>query len=179
MQALIERLSASDSVTIWPSEPDDFLNYDALFDDIYRDLAGKVKQNHIFSCSGDCLLPIISLRESNLEEHQVSNHAVSKKTRKFINAGELMAHSSTLLLPINCLGLNPYKMVEMWKNYRPMVPMEFQDDLMYSKPDEKTMAKVKDEKIYQAETREVLKARKYGTDTIEDRAFGGGEMDVV
>ena len=179
MQALIERLSSSDSVTIWPSDPNDFLNYDALFDDIYRDLAGKVKQNHIFSCSGDCLLPIISLRESNLEEHQVSSHAVSKKTRKFNDTVELKAHSLTLLLPINCLGLNPYKKVEMWKNYRPMVPMEFQDDLMYSKPDEKTMAKVKDEKIYRAETREVLKARKYGKDTIEDRAFGGGEMDVV
>ena len=67
----------------------------------------------------------------------------------------------------------------MWKNYRPMVPFKFQDDSMYSKPDEKTMAKVKDKKIYRAETREVLKARKYGKDTIEDRAFGGGEMDVV
>ena len=60
-----------------------------------------------------------------------------------------------------------------------MVPIEFQDDPMYLKPDAKTMAKVKDEKIYRGETREVLKARKYGTDTIEDRAFGGGEMDVV
>lgn len=79
MQALIEHLSASDSVTIWPSEPDDFLNYDALFNDIYCDLLGKVQQNHIFSCSRDCLLPILSLQESNIDEHQVSNHAVSKK----------------------------------------------------------------------------------------------------
>ena len=125
MQALIEHLSASDSITIWPSEPDDFLNCNALFSDIYCDLSGKVKQNHIFSCSGDCLLPIVSLRESNLDERQVSNHAVSKKTRKFNNLGELMAYLSMLLLPINCLGLNPYKKVQMWKNYHPMVPIEF------------------------------------------------------
>ncbi len=67
----------------------------------------------------------------------------------------------------------------MLKNYCPMVPIEFQDDLMYAKPDAKMMVKVKDEKIYRAETRIVLKARKHGKNTIEDRAFGGGEMDVV
>jgi hypothetical protein len=36
------------------------------------------------------------------------------------------------------------------------------------------MAKVKEEKVYRAETREVLKGKKYGTlkETIEDMAFG-------
>jgi hypothetical protein len=156
MQALIKHLSTYNSVRIWPSKPNNFFNYDALFSDIYHNISEKVKQNHNFSCSNNCLLPIISLQESNLDEHQVSNHAVSKKTQKFNNAVELVAHLSTLLLPINCLGLNPYKKVEMWKNYRPMVPIEFQDDSMYSKPDAKTMAKVKDKKIYQVETRVVL-----------------------
>jgi len=39
------------------------------------------------------------------------------------------------------------------------------------------MAKVKDEKIYRAETRVVLKSKKYGTAmaTIEDMAFGDGD----
>jgi len=43
--------------------------------------------------------------------------------------------------------MNPYKMVEMWKNYRLMVPMEYQDDELYAKPDVKVMANVKDEKV--------------------------------
>jgi len=64
-------------------------------------------------------------------------------------------NSSTLLLPIKCLGMNPYKMVEMWKNYYPMVPLEYQDDELYAKPDAKVMANVKDEKVYRAESRAV------------------------
>ena len=86
----------------------------------------------------------------------------SKKSQKFNSAVELKAHSSTPLLPIKCLGMNPYKMVEMWKNYRPMVPMEFQDDELYAKPDAKVMANVKDKKVYRAESRAVLKAKKCG-----------------
>ena len=75
-----------------------------------------------------------------------------------------------------CLGMNPYKMVEMWKNYRPLMPMEYQCDTLYAKPDAKVMAKVKDKNLYQAETREVLKGKKYGAakETIEDMAFGDG-----
>ena len=103
----------------------------------------------------------------------------SKKSQKFNSAVELNAHSSTPLLSIKCLGMNPYKMVEMWKNYRPMVPMEYQDNELYAKPDVKVMANVKDEKIYRAESRAVLKAKKYGgvKDTLEDIAFGDCETE--
>ena len=104
---------------------------------------------------------------------------MSKKSQKFNSAVELKAHSSTLLLPIKCLGMNPYKMVEMWKNYRPMVPMEYQDNELYAKPDAKVMANVRDEKVYRAESRAVLKAKKYGgvKDTLEDIAFGDCETE--
>ncbi len=38
------------------------------------------------------------------------------------------------------------------------------------------MAKVKEEKVYRAETRDVLKGKKYGTakETIKDMTFGDG-----
>jgi hypothetical protein len=54
------------------------------------------------------------------------------------------------------------------------VPEKYQSDTLYAKPDVNVMAKVKDEKVYRAETREVLKGKKYGTskETIEDMAFG-------
>jgi hypothetical protein len=80
---------------------------------------------------------------------------------------------------MKCLGMNPYKMVEMWKNYRPMVPMEYQDDELYAKPDVKVMANVKDEKLYRAESTAVLEAKKYGgvKDTLEDIAFGDCETE--
>ena len=104
---------------------------------------------------------------------------VWKKSQNFNSAVELKAHSSTLLLPIKCLGINLYKMVEMWKNYRPMVPMEYQDDELYAKPDVKVMANVKDEKLYRAESTAVLEAKKYGgvKDTLEDIAFGDCETE--
>jgi hypothetical protein len=82
-------------------------------------------------------------------------------------------------MPIKCLGVNPYKMVKMWKNYYPMALMEYQDDELYAKPDAKVMANVKDEKVYRVESRAVLKANKYGgvKDTLEDIAFGDCETE--
>ena len=44
---------------------------------------------------------------------------------------------------------------------------------------QKVMANVKDEKVYRAESRAVLKAKKYGgvKDTLEDIAFGDCETE--
>ena len=77
---------------------------------------------------------------------------------------------------MRCVWMNPYKTVEMRKNYRPLVPMKCQCDTLHAKPDVKVMAMVKDEKVYWAETMETLKGEKYGMAkwTIEDMAFGDG-----
>ena len=95
--------------------------------------------------------------------------------QKFNNVGELRAHSISLLLVIKCSGLNPYKVVEMWKKYCPMIPFQIQDDALYVEPDAGVKAKVKDEKMFRVESRKVLKAKKYGDakETVEDIAFGG------
>ena len=95
---------------------------------------------------------------------------MTKKGRIFHNSAELNEHSSKLLLLIKSLGLNPYKIVQLWKKYRPMVPVEHQGNALYSKPDEATMAKVKDEKMYRAETSGVK-------DVIESIAFGDNGLD--
>ena len=109
-----------------------------------------------------------------MSEHDASNHRLTKRNRKFTSTAQLREHSSAMLLPVKSLGLNPYKIIELWKNYRPMVPAEYHDDALYLEPDEETKAKVKDEKLYRAETRLVLKAKKYGgvMDSIEQIAFG-------
>ena len=49
MQGLFDSLNGSDLVTIVPTSPQDFLDYDSFFETLYRDLTGKVKTNHIFS----------------------------------------------------------------------------------------------------------------------------------
>jgi hypothetical protein len=175
MQGLFKSLNVSDSLPVVPTKPEDFLDYDVLTDDVYRDLAGMVKQNHMFSCHDDDNETIIRLRESNLNEHKVVDHKAVKRTKCFNSVSEFRAHCNSLLLVIKCLGLNPYKAVELWKNYRPVVPVEFQDNALYAEPDTAIMAKVKDEKLFRAEARKVLKAKKYGEakEVVEDIAFGG------
>jgi hypothetical protein len=62
---------------------------------------------------------------------------------------------------IQCVGLNPYKIVEMYKNYRPNVSIEYHCDLMYAEPSEEVWSKAKVEKTERSEFRANLKAKKY------------------
>ncbi len=59
------------------------------------------------------------------------------------------------------MGLNPYKIVEMYKNYRPNVPVEYHSDVMYTEPSEEVWSKVKVEKTERSEFWANLKAKKY------------------
>jgi hypothetical protein len=67
--------------------------------------------------------------------------------------------------------------VELWKNYCPVVPVEFNINALYAEPDGEIMSRVKDEKLFRAESREVLMAKKYRDreKAVKDVAFG----DVV
>ena len=55
--------------------------------------------------------------------------------------------NSVLAVSIPNVGLNPDKIVEMYKNYRPVVPDEFQLDELYAEPSAEVWSKVKREKI--------------------------------
>ncbi len=77
------------------------------------------------------------------------------------------------------MGLNPYKIVEMYKNYRPNVPVEYHSDVMYTEPSEEVWSKVKVEKTERLEYWANLKAKKYaGKEQIESVAFGNGEATM-
>ncbi len=75
MQGLFDCLTLSNAVTVEPALQEDFLDYNKLFQDIYHNLAGKDKLNHIFSVSNDNTLAVIHLLESNLDEHPILLHA--------------------------------------------------------------------------------------------------------
>ena len=64
---------------------DDFFDYDALLNNMCRDLSGQVKVNHIFSCNGDDLLAMaLAMQRSNLLEHPALTHIASKvRSRRF------------------------------------------------------------------------------------------------
>ncbi len=81
--------------------------------------------------------------------------------------------------PIQCVGLNLYKIVEVYKNYRPNVPIEYHSDLMYAERSEEVWSKVKVEKTERSEFRANLKAKKYaGKEHIESEAFGNVEAKM-
>ena len=171
---LVSKLGESDTVTIHQPNANDFLDYDKLLDGPYRKLAGHIKMNHIFTC--DEMGDVMKLRQSNLLEHEETLVYLRKMHWKDVSQRELMEYAERVLTPIKCVGLNPYKMVEMWKNYRPVIPVEYQSDALYAKPSDKVMKKVKVEREDRSEFRAKLKEKKYASKKgVESTAFDGEE----
>ena len=73
---------------------------------------------------------------------------------------------------VNYVGMNPYKVVEMWKNYHPNVPPEYHDNALYVVPMVAQWAKVKVERADRAEFQAANKRKKYSkVEMIEIIAF--------
>jgi hypothetical protein len=99
--------------------------------------------------------------------------------RDRVTWAQLIEHADKVLKPIQCVGLNLYKIVEMYKNYRLNVAIEYHSDLMYMEPSEEVWLKVKVEMTERSEFRANLKAKKYaGKEHIESMAFGDGEAKM-
>ena len=171
---LVSKLGESDTVTIHQPNANDFLDYDKLLDGPYRKLAGHIKMNHIFTC--DEMGDVMKLRQSNLLEHEETLLCLRKTNWKDADLRKLTEYAVRVLTPIKCDGLNPYKMVEMWKNYRPVIPVEYQSDALYVKPSDEVLKKVKVEKEDRSEFRAKLKVKKYASKKgVESTAFDGEE----
>jgi hypothetical protein len=175
---LVQMLDKSSSPTIHQTVAKDFLNFSKLLDGLYRPLTGDIKTNHIFSCTDDSTQ--IMIRQSNLEEHQEYVLNLRKRgTWGGVTWAQLIEHADQVLKPIKCMGLNPYKIVEMYKNYRHSVPIEYHSDAMYAEPSEEVWSMVKVEKTERSEFRANLREKKYaGKEQIESVAFGNGEAKM-
>ncbi len=116
------------------------------------------------------------IRKSNLVEHQEYILRIRKKNWANVGRTELIEYREKVLKPITCVGLNPYKMVEMFKNYRPVVPVKFHSDELYAEPSPEVWPKVKMEKMDRTEFRANLKAKKYARkERVESTAFNSDE----
>ncbi len=122
----------------------------------------------------------ITIRQSNLEEHQEYVLNLRKRgTWNGVTWAQLIERVDKVLKPIKCVGLNPYKIVAMYKNCRPNVPIEYHSDVMYAEPNEEVWLKVKMEKTERLEFRANLREKKYaGKEQIESMAFSDGEAKM-
>ena len=179
MDELIESLRWSQKITVNRTENGDFLDYDALFKVAYNDLKGLVTKNHIFTCdvvdNEDELWMSISIRESNLEDCGLTKKIAVKQGRR--SAADLEAHMNQRLKPITPPGINPYKLVELYAKYRPVVPEEYWEDELYLKPDNEVLKKFKEEKVIRKDNREKVKAVKEG-DSVKGSGGDGIEDEI-
>jgi hypothetical protein len=85
-----------------------------------------------------------------------------------------------VLRPIAWKVMNPYKIVELWKNYMPNIPIECHSDELYAELSEEVLAKVKTEKNDRSEFRKTVKAKKYSEnkERIESVVFDDGKGKV-
>ena len=105
---------------------------------------------------------------------------VMKKAFKDCNYQEIVDAAETKLTMLEWEGINPYKVYELFKNFRPYVPVEFQTDPMYAKPSPEVLAKVKAEKVDRKEFQATLKKKKYDRtkEQLETVAFGDDKEEA-
>ncbi len=166
------------SLTIHPTVAKDFLGYSKLLDGLYQPITGNKKTNHLFSCKDNGMQ--IMIRQIILEEHQEYVLNLWKRgTWDGVTQAQLVEHAEKVLKPIKCVGLNPCKIVEMYENYRPNIPIEYHSDVMYAEPSDEVWSKVKVEKMERSDFRANLREKKYaGKEQIESVAFDNGEAKM-
>ena len=103
---------------------------------------------------------------------------IGKKELKDLPYQDMIKCGEEELKPLEWEGINPYKVYELFKHYRPYVPIEYQSDPMYAEPSPEQMAKVKSEKVDRKEFRATLKKKKYDNtkERLEAVAFGDLEQ---
>jgi hypothetical protein len=174
---LVEALGTSRTITIHPAMSEDFLDYGKLFDFIYKKLQGQVKQNHIFTCywgNPD----EICVKESVLDDYSILR--ILQRQFFDLTYPQALEIAADQLKTLEFEGINPYKVYELFKHYRPYVPVEFHSDDMYAEPSSEVLAKVMAEKVDRRVFRAALKKKKYdrAKEQLENVAFGNDDEAV-
>ena len=181
MDCLLDHLDVSESVTVHPTQADDIFDYESFLDMFYSDFKGKVKQHHIFSCNynssrvGNKIN--VELRESNLDIHPITTHNAIKtgffgRTENYAKGSkglreaimnrptDIARYKAEYLRNVEPPSINIYKRVELHTKYKHIVPIEFQDDILYEEPPQSVIDAVKAEKKSRGEFKKDLNAEK-------------------
>ncbi len=116
----------------------------------------------------------IRVQQSALPQHQELILQIGKKHMDSLTYTQVDKLAQRELTWLEFEGINPYKVYELYKHYRPYVPVECQSDPIYAELCPEQMAKVKAEKVDQKEFRALLKKKKYNNtmEQLETVVFG-------
>ncbi len=148
---LLEHLRKSKRVTVNLAAEDDFLDWDDYLKRFYSSLTGKIKSNHIFSLSqnsweknskGIKSKLNMEIKESDLDDALVIKHNCIKhgfeRDESLIGPEKLeqalldrkkfmIKQKDETLRVLDSTGLNLWKAVMLYKNYRQHVDIRWQD----------------------------------------------------
>ena len=139
MEKLYETLNRPPKVTVYKTDESQFFEWGAFLDLFYRELAGLVKQNHIFSmdaqtCREENKL-LMDIRDSDIPtsthvRYNVMTHTfygrkdAAKKFSDDINLRHQIIRSAihSKLTTLKPPGINPYTQVELHEKFGPCLP---------------------------------------------------------
>jgi hypothetical protein len=157
---MFEVLSKSKYVTIWQVEDGDFKDYAKWLQQYYKKLAAVgilLSEYHIFSSNKSwnvADLQYIQVQHSDLEEDfAILENILPKKCNYSMRLASMNA-SSPDVIPFN--GIPAFKQVQLFTNYRSLLPVEYQD-IMCPKPSDDIMKKHKLDQDMRGENKKRLK----------------------
>ncbi len=148
MEELFENISHSKRVTVYQTKEEDFFNYDDFLKKFYSNFTGKIKPNHIFSIDENSWGTtkqglkskfIMTIKECDHPDAKVHKHNCIKsgferdeslfgpsklKEALLERKNYIMSKIPNQLIST---GLNPFKAVTLYKNYRQHVNPKWQD----------------------------------------------------
>lgn len=149
----VELCNQSEHVDIWKVEDGDFLNYKDFFLPLYKKLASvkvKITENQIFSCCMEDLTDpnkvFITVRASDLPEDMPTRKNVIKLSPNSNPAVRYNILKTTMPAPIPFEGVPSFKQVQLYENFRPLIPAIYQDITCPKPPDHILKAEGADQK---------------------------------
>ena len=147
MDMLTDVLSASDDVKIHRVNPStDFLEIDTFLGGFYRRYP-KIDGYHIFSCAkNDCNKKQlwVTCSEGDMQNATSKKCDMMKKQQipgreRFMSYSHFLDHRKSVITShpikhIEIQPMNPYKRVELYKNYRKLIPVMYRDELCPKPP---------------------------------------------
>lgn len=127
----VEICNNSDHCTILPVENGDFRDYQRWLEGFYKKQATvgiKLLEQQIFSCTIDNSINNninLSVRQSSLEEDLPTTTSIGNRRTTLLPLLPTATSKFPVVIPSE--GIPPFKQCQLYKNYRCLIPIEYQD----------------------------------------------------